>query len=63
MYTNEGDHAFTPFAGNGSECYIFEEMGLDYTAIELKPAYFEELIKTMKLSKEIHSQKTIFSQI
>ena len=39
-YSPEGDNkALVPFAGSGSECVVLKEMGIDFNAYEINPAY------------------------
>lgn len=44
LYTNPGDIVFSPFGGIGSEPYIALEQGRRAIAVELKEAYFRQMV-------------------
>lgn len=45
LWTNPDEIVFSPFGGIGSEPYIALEQGRRAVACELKPSYFEQLVK------------------
>lgn len=47
LYSNPGETVLTPFGGIGSEGYQAVRFGRRAILIELKPEYFEELVKNM----------------
>jgi len=47
LYSNPGETVLTPFGGIGSEGYMAVKLGRRATLIELKPEYFEVLVKNM----------------
>ena len=48
MYSNPGETVLTPFGGIGSEGYMAVKLGRKAVLCELKPSYFEVLVKNMR---------------
>jgi len=47
LYTNPGETVVTPFGGVGSEVYTSVKKGRKGVAIELKPSYFNQMVKNV----------------
>ena len=47
MRTNPGETVLSPFAGVGSEAYGAVELGRRGLAIELKPSYYRQMVKSL----------------
>ncbi len=45
LWSNPGEIVFSPFGGIGSEPYVALEQDRRAVACELKPSYFEQLVK------------------
>ena len=56
LYSNPGETVLTPFGGIGSEGYQAVKFGRKAVLIELKPDYFDVLVKNMRA---IEAQSTI----
>ena len=56
LYSNPGETVLTPFGGIGSEGYVAVKLGRKALLIELKEAYFNELVKNMR---KIEAEKSI----
>jgi DNA modification methylase len=61
LYSNPGDICMTTFAGIGSEPYQFLELDRAAMAIELKKAYYDQMVKNCKSMVESKKQRTLFS--
>jgi hypothetical protein len=48
LWSNPGDVVYSPFGGIGSEPYIALEQGRRAVATELKPSYFDQMVKHCK---------------
>jgi DNA modification methylase len=48
LWTNPGDVVLTPFGGIGSEGYVAVEEGRRAVLVELKKAYFDQLVRNMQ---------------
>lgn len=51
LRTNPGETVLTPFMGVGSEVYMPVLMGRRGIGIELKPSYFRQAVKNVKLAE------------
>lgn len=47
LWSNPGEVVFSPFGGIGSEPYVAVEQGRKAVAIELKPEYFDQMVKNV----------------
>ena len=50
MWSNPGDVVLTPFMGVGSEVYGAVKNGRRGVGIELKPSYYRQAVKNVKLA-------------
>ena len=60
LWSNRGDLVFSPFAGIGSEGYQAVKMGRRFLGFELKPNYFDQAVKHLKLAEEEAGSMTLF---
>ena len=61
LWSNPGEVVLTPFAGVGSEVYGAVINGRKGVGIELKPAYYRQMVQNLKAAKEeVHEQDTLF---
>lgn len=51
LWTNPNDVVLTPFAGIGSEVYCAVEQGRRGIGFELKPSYYQQMVKNMERAK------------
>jgi hypothetical protein len=51
LWSNPLDTVFTPFAGIGSEVFCAVRMGRRGLGFELKPSYYEQMVRNMKTAK------------
>lgn len=56
LYSNPGETVLTPFGGIGSEGYQAVKFGRKAVLIELKPEYFDVLVKNMRAVEAIGTQ-------
>lgn len=61
LYSNPGETVLTPFGGIGSEGYTAVKFGRKAVLIELKPEYFDVLVKNMKKIEIESKQVDLFS--
>lgn len=47
LWSNRGEHVFSPFAGIGSEGYVSIQQGRRFTGIELKRSYWETAVQNL----------------
>lgn len=59
LYSNKGDSCFTPFGGIGSEPVTWIEMDRKATAIELKKAYYDQMVKNCEEAVKSKRQVSI----
>ncbi len=60
LYSNPGETVLTPFGGIGSEGYVAVKLGRRAVLIELKPSYFDVLVRNMRSVEELSSMPTLF---
>lgn len=48
LYSNRGEHVFSPFAGIGSEGFVALQHGREFTGIELKRSYWETAVQNLE---------------
>ena len=60
LYSNPGDIVFSPFGGIGSEPYIALEQGRRAVAVELKEAYFDQMVENCREICERDDMPTLF---
>lgn len=60
LWSNEGDHVLSPFAGIGSEGHESLRLNRRFTGIELKPSYFEQMKNNLKAFEKSRYQLEIF---
>jgi DNA modification methylase len=58
LWTNEGDHVFSPFAGIGSEGYESLRMGRKFTGIELKREYWNVACRNLTAIETVKKSQT-----
>lgn len=57
LWSNEGDHVLSPFAGIGSEGHEALRLNRKFTGIELKKSYFEQMKRNLQMfEKSKHQQ-------
>lgn len=61
LYSNVGDTCLTTFGGIGSEPYIWIELNRKAVAIELKKAYFEQMVTNCKTAIQMKGQQLLFA--
>ena len=61
LYSNPGETVLSPFAGIGSEIYQAVKFGRKGIGIELKPSYFEMMVKNVKEAQQQASQVDLFT--
>lgn len=55
LWSNPGETVLTPFMGVGSEAYMAVAMGRKAIGIELKPSYYRQAVKNVRMAKEAQS--------
>lgn len=60
LWSNEGDHVLSPFAGIGSEGHEALKLNRKFTGIELKPSYFEQMKKNLHAFEKSRNQLQMF---
>lgn len=60
LWSNEGDHVLSPFAGIGSEGHEALKLNRKFTGIELKPSYFEQMKRNLENLEKIRYQLELF---
>jgi DNA modification methylase/superfamily II DNA or RNA helicase len=61
LYSNPGETVLTPFGGIGSEGYTAVKFGRKAILCELKPEYFNVLVKNMKNAENMNVREDLFS--
>jgi DNA modification methylase/superfamily II DNA or RNA helicase len=61
LYSNPGETVLTPFGGIGSEGYMAVKLGRRAILIELKPEYFETLVKNLRNIETAQGMPDLFS--
>lgn len=59
LWSNEGDVVLTPFMGIGSEVYVAVKNGRKAIGVELKPSYFKQAVRNVRMALTAKSQKTL----
>lgn len=57
LWTNPGDRVLTPFMGVGTEVYSAVNNGRFGIGVELKPSYFRQSVRNMKMEKEYEDEQ------
>lgn len=52
LWSNRGDVVFSPFMGIGSEGFVSIKHGRKFIGTELKPAYFRQAVRNLKLAEQ-----------
>lgn len=60
LWSNEGDHVLSPFAGIGSEGHEALRLNRKFTGIELKPSYFGQMKKNLEAFEKSRYQLEMF---
>ena len=60
LWSNEGDHVLSPFAGIGSEGHESLKLRRDFTGIELKQSYFEQMQRNFEAFTKKRMQTSLF---
>lgn len=60
LWSNEGDHVLSPFAGIGSEGHTALKLNRRFTGIELKPSYFHQMHKNLEAMQRSRFQMKLF---
>jgi hypothetical protein len=60
LWSLPGEVVITPFGGIGSEGYEAVKMGRKAVLCELKPSYFQQLVKNMKAVEKENKEGTLF---
>lgn len=60
LWSNEGDHVLSPFAGIGSEGHEAIRLKRKFTGIELKPSYFHQMKKNLENFEKSRYQIEMF---
>ncbi|MEG1538109.1 MAG: DNA methyltransferase, partial [Clostridiales bacterium] len=64
LWSNPGDVVFSPFGGIGSEPYIALEQGRRAVAVELKPAYYDQMAShCQEIAKDEEQEPTLFDLV
>jgi len=61
LYSNPGETVLTPFGGIGSEGYTAVKFGRKAVLCELKPEYFNVLVKNMRNAESENKTEDLFS--
>ncbi len=61
LWSNPGETILTPFGGIGSEAYQALKFGRKAIAIELKPSYYEVLVKNLRSAESAANAVDLFS--
>jgi hypothetical protein len=62
LYSNKGDVVYSPFLGIGSEGYASLKHGRRFIGTELKPAYFAQAVKNLRLAEEEGVEALLFAE-
>lgn len=57
LWSNEGDHVLSPFAGIGSEGHVALRLNRKFTGIELKKSYFEQMRRNLQMFEKSKNQQ------
>ena len=60
LWSNEGDHVLSPFAGIGSEGERSLKLNRKFTGIELKPSYFHQMKRNLEAFEKSRYQVEMF---
>lgn len=60
LWSNEGDHVLSPFAGIGSEGHTSLKLNRKFTGIELKPSYFGQMKRNLEAFEKSRYQLEMF---
>lgn len=60
LWSNEGENVLSPFAGIGSEGNESLRLNRNFIGIELKPSYFNQMQKNLKIMWESKNQLQLF---
>ena len=60
LWSNEGDHVLSPFAGIGSEGKSSLKLNRKFTGIELKPSYFNQMKRNLENFEKSRYQIEMF---
>ncbi|HFK5598828.1 TPA: site-specific DNA-methyltransferase, partial [Elizabethkingia anophelis] len=60
LWSNEGENILSPFAGIGSEGNESLRLNRNFIGIELKPSYFNQMQKNLKIMLESKNQLQLF---
>jgi DNA modification methylase/superfamily II DNA or RNA helicase len=63
LWSNPGETVFTPFGGVGSEVYQSLKMGRNAIGFELKPSYFDFMVKNLDVLAKESGQIDMFSDM
>lgn len=63
MWSNPGEHVFSPFAGIGSEGYMSLLLGRKFTGIELKRSYYETACRHLARAEEEIAAPKLFDGV
>ena len=61
LWSNKGDTVLSPFAGVGSEGYESIQRDRNFIGIELKPSYYEQMVKNLERLDKSYKQTSIFA--
>lgn len=59
LWTNEGDTILDPFAGIGSTGYIAIKNRREFIGIELKPAYYNQMVANLKIAEKLNKTEQL----
>jgi len=63
LWSNPGDTVLSPFGGIGSEGYESLKWGRQYVGIELKPSYWRQAIRNLRVMEHQKAQPTLFDDM
>jgi DNA modification methylase len=63
LWSNRGEHIFSPFAGIGSEGVMSIRNGRKFTGIELKQEYFELATKNLRIEERTKGQQLTLTSV
>jgi DNA modification methylase len=60
LWSNEGDLVLSPFMGIGSEGYVSLKLGRRFVGIELKPSYWAQAVKNLRIAERDQDAPSLF---
>jgi DNA modification methylase len=63
LWSNTDDLVYSPFMGIGSEGYVSIKHGRRFAGTELKPAYFKQAVRNLKMAEDTGTEGDLVSKM